>query len=120
MSRPNIHSVLGAIQVLHNAVGVGVSAFLEKSITKCVRLNAISVTRGWVVGVSCGSVPDFYDIYRYLNWFRVSRYHEISISNIHKYRDASSVRYIEYRAMYIKTNLVSMGYMFQLRGNQII
>ena len=34
MSRPNIHSVLGAIQVLCcNAVGVGVKAFLEKSVT---------------------------------------------------------------------------------------
>ena len=44
------------------------------------------------MGVSSGSVPDFYDIYQYLNWVRVSRYHEVSISNIHKYRDASIYR----------------------------
>ena len=44
------------------------------------------------MGVSSGSVPDFYDIYRYLNWVRVSRYQEVSISNIHKYRDASIYR----------------------------
>ena len=37
------------------------------------------------------------DISRYLNWVRVSRYHEVSLSNIHKYRDASIYRYIEYR-----------------------
>ena len=41
--------------------------------------------------VSSGSVPDFYDIYRYLNWVRVSGYHEVSISNIHKCFDISSI-----------------------------
>ena len=37
---------LGAVQVLRNAVGVGVSAFPEKTRYKGVRFNVISVTRG--------------------------------------------------------------------------
>ena len=43
-----LYSQQGAIQVLHNAVGVGVSAFPEKMRYKGVRLNVISITRsGW-------------------------------------------------------------------------
>ena len=38
---------LGAIQLLHNAVAVGVSTFPEKNRCECVRFNVISVTRGW-------------------------------------------------------------------------
>ena len=34
--------------MLRNAVGVGVSAFLEKKRYEGVRFNVISVTRGWV------------------------------------------------------------------------
>ena len=49
MSRYSIHSVLGANQVLRNTVVVEVSAFLEKRY-ECVRLNVISVTRGWLGG----------------------------------------------------------------------
>ena len=40
-------SQLGAIQVLRNAVGGGVS-FPEKKRYEGVRFNVISVTRGWV------------------------------------------------------------------------
>ena len=35
MSRPNIHSVLGAIQVLCNAVGVGVKLSWKKALRMC-------------------------------------------------------------------------------------
>ena len=38
----------GAIQVLRNAMGVGVSAFLEKTRYDGVRFNVISITRGCV------------------------------------------------------------------------
>ena len=47
-------------------------------------VEILSWMRHWVGVVSSGSVPNLYDIYRYLNWVRVSGYHEVSISNIHK------------------------------------
>ena len=38
---------IGAIQVLLNAIGLGVSAFPEKKHYKGVRFNVITITRRW-------------------------------------------------------------------------
>ena len=48
MNLRDLNVLLGAIQVLRNADGVGVVRFSGKKRYEGVRFNVICVTRGWV------------------------------------------------------------------------